>query len=72
MTIEIILGVGLVLAVAALIWLITRQETGSEKIVALNEKLETLTNQNNELRALVDEKLRETYQASQNQYQNTM
>jgi len=72
MTIEIILAIGIVLAVVALVWLVAGRGANSEKMAALNEKMEVLANQNNELRALVDEKLRETYQASQNQYQNTM
>ena len=72
MTIEIILAIGIVLAVIALIRLAAGRGANSEKIAALNEKMEALVNQNNELRVLVDEKLRETYQASQNQYQNTM
>jgi len=72
MTIEIILAIGIVLAVIALIQLAAGRGVNSEKIAALNEKMEALVNQNNELRVLVDEKLRETYQVSQNQYQNTM
>ena len=72
MTIEVILAIGIVLAIVALIWLVAGRGANSEKMAALNEKMEVLANQNNELRALVDEKLRETYQASQNQYQNTM
>ena len=72
MTIEIILAIGIGLAVVAVVWLVAGRGANSEKMAALNEKMEVLANQNNELRALVDEKLRETYQASQNQYQNTM
>jgi DNA recombination protein RmuC len=70
---EIILAIGLVLLAAALVWTVVSKKDGSgDKMIALGEKINLLATQNNELKILLDEKLKETHQASQNQYQNTM
>ncbi len=70
---EIILAIAVVLLAGTLVWLVVaRRDGGGDKMIVLQEKIGLLATQNGELKVLLDEKLRETHQASQNQYQNTM
>ncbi|HQB50633.1 MAG TPA: DNA recombination protein RmuC [bacterium] len=70
---EIILGIVVLLLAGTLVWLlVVHRDNGSEKMAVLQEKMNLLATQNNDLKGLLDQKLRETHQASQSQYQNTM
>jgi len=68
----------LILAVAALVWFVLdlkkKLENGKEgdKSSAILERLSFLSEQNRELRHTMDNKLSETYKATQDQIQNTM
>ena len=69
---EIILAIAVVLLIGVLVWLIVTKRDSGGRLIALQEKMGLLVTQNSELKNLLDEKLRETHQASQNQYLNTM
>jgi len=70
---EIVLGIAVLLLAGTLVWLLViHRDNGGEKMAVLQEKMNLLATQNNDLKGLLDQKLRETHQASQSQYQNTM
>jgi len=66
------LAIAVVLLIGVLVWLIVTKRDSGGRLIALQEKMGLLVTQNSELKNLLDEKLRETHQASQNQYLNTM
>lgn len=70
---EIILAASVVLLALAVVGLLIAQRSGGgDKLAVLQEKISLLATQNGELKNLLDEKLRETHQANQSQYQSTM
>lgn len=65
----------LVLGVFVLVWLLAKKKddngNGEEKLVAMMERLQQLSEQNRELRKSIDYKLSETHKANQNQIGQT-